>query len=229
VAKGMLDAFIVNAPLAHDPRITYLREERIPFVVHGREAAQVDYPFFDIDNALVSELATELVCDLGHSRIALLNGPDVAAFARDRSSGFLRTLDRRSIEPSPALLFNGPLTESFGYATTLKLLGGTLGVPPTAIVCSSTSVAQGAYRAVRDRGLQVGQDVSIVSHDDDIPELPAVAFAPPLTVTRSPLTDACRPLAELLVASIRNGGSPPAGRVATPELIVRSSTGPALR
>lgn len=69
--------------------------------------------------------------------------------------------------------------------------------------------------------------MSVVAHDDDVPGLLAEAFAPPLTATRAPFTDACVPLAELLLAAIA-GRTPPdqLQQVAQPALAARASTAP---
>jgi LacI family transcriptional regulator len=226
LAKGSLDGFILNAPRPDDPRIAFLTAEGAHFVVHGRETPDAAHAYFDIDNGLVSALAVDLLCDLGHERIGLINGPSVMSFAAQRRAAFESTLLRRATPSHPEFIFEGPMTESFGYTMALRALAGTLGPPPTAFVCGSTLSAGGAYRAVEDRGLRVGHDVSIVSHDDDVPDVPATAFSPALTVTRAPLTDACGPLADILLESVRGNVVASLQRVATPDLIVRASTGP---
>ena len=122
------------------------------------------------------------------------------------------------------IVASGPMTESAGYVTALRMLNGTI-ERPTAFVCASTLVARGVYRAVADRGLSIAGDVSIISHDDDVPDLLADTFTPPLTTTFAPLTDACAPLAELLMAAIA-GGQKSLQRTDTPSLGIRRSTGP---
>jgi LacI family transcriptional regulator len=73
----------------------------------------------------------------------------------------------------------------------------------------------------------VGDDVSIISHDDVLPHLLAENFAPPLTVTRLPIRDAGPILAKMMMA--RLAGTPPRDlqRTDKVDLIVRGSTGPA--
>jgi len=225
VGKGILDGFILNTPLTDDPRIAYLDEQGIPFVVHGRSGADADYPYFDIDNNAVSALAAGLLCDLGHTRIALLNGPSERAYARDRRQGFETLLASRGLSAPEAFIFEGALNEGYGYTTALRALGGTLGPAPTAFICASTAIAAGVLRAVADRGLSVPEDVSVVAHDDDVPQYLAAGFSPPLTVTRAPLTDACEPLADILLARIEKREDAPLQRRVPPEFVVRRSTG----
>lgn len=227
LAKGLLDGFILNAPAPDDRRIAYLEAEGARFVVHGRSRPDAGYPYYDLDNRTVSAMAAELLADLGHRRIALINGPAAHAYAADRLLGFAAALAARGLATPPAFVMEGGLGTTHGYVSALKALGGTLGAVPTAFVCASTEVAAGVYRAVADRGLTIPGDVSVVAHDDDVPGLAAEAFAPPLTVTRSAFTDACAPLADLLIAAI--DGRTPADKlqqVARPALLVRASTSP---
>ena len=225
VGKGILDGFILNAPRQNDPRIAYLTERNIPFVVHGRTSAEVNYPYYDIDKYQVSALAVDMLCDLGHRRIALINGPTEYSYTHDRRQGFVEALARRGLHTPEAFIFDGTLSETHGYTAALRSLGGTLGPAPTAFVCASTTVAVGVFRAIADKGLRVPEDISVIAHDDDVPQYPAVSFSPPLTVTRSPLTDACEPLADILLARIAKPLAAPQQVRAEPTFVVRHSTG----
>ena len=68
--------------------------------------------------------------------------------------------------------------------------------PPTAFLASSIILALGIKRAIRESGLRPGRDVSIITHDDELPYLQANKFNPPLTAVTSSI---CR--AGYLVAS----------------------------
>jgi len=228
LAKGTLDGFILKAPRPNDPRITFLKEKGARFVVHGRSGPEADYPYYDIDNHQVSALPAGMLCDLGHSRIALINGPAEHAYTTERCQGLINTLVQRELPPTPArFVMHGPLSESHGYVSALKALSGTLGVRPTAFLCASTWTAVGVLRAIADKGLRIPEDVSVVAHDDDVPGLPIAGFVPTLTATRSPLTDASTHLAEILLAAIE-GKQPELGlqRRIQPEFRIGRSTGP---
>ncbi len=228
VAKGTLDGFIINAPQPADLRIAFLEGEGANFVVHGRGTADAAYPYYDIDNSGVSATAVDLLCDLGHRRIALLNGPGELAFAIDRRAGFQAALARRGRATPAPFMIDGPMTEDQGYLMTLRMLSGSLGPVPTALVCGSTLLAAGAMRAAFEQGHSLPTDLSIIAHDDHLPQLSAGSFAVPLTTTSSPLTDACEPLADLLLARIADETDTAVlQRVVEAQLIIRRSTGPA--
>lgn len=227
VASGSVDGIIVSAPTVDDDRIATLRERGFPFVVHGRTADRVPYAFFDIDNDGAFAAATGLLADLGHQRIALLNGPAGLAFVAQREAAFRRITTARGIHIPQRFITHDEMSEEVGYRHAAMMLAGLDGPPPTAFLCSSTLMALGVIRAANARGLKIGTDVSIIAHDDVLPHLRSEHFSPALTVTRSPIRDAGTALAEMIVAHI--GGTDPLKlqRIVSVDLIARSSTGPA--
>lgn len=227
LAKGVVDGFIVNTPRPQDPRIAYARQHGAAIVVHGRTAPDVDYAYFDIDNRGLSRESASFLYELGHRRIALINGPADHAFAIERRAGIVDALAARGLPLPEEFVFSEKMSETHGYRSALRALGGSLGKRPTAFVCASTPIAAGVLRAASDRGLKVPEDLSIIAHDDDVPQYRSAEMTPALTVTHSPLTDACTPLVDLLAAQL--AGKPVDASLQIQhraDLIVRQSTGP---
>jgi LacI family transcriptional regulator len=225
VASGSVDGMIVSAPELVDERIATLSERDFPFVVHGRTGDRVPYAFFDIDNDGALASATSLLADLGHKRIALLNGPAGLAFVAQRETGFRRVLGSRSIHVPGRFVSHDEMSEDQGYRRAAHLLAGLDGPAPTAFICSSTLQALGVIRAAAAQGLQVGSDISIIAHDDVLPHLRSEHFTPALTVTRSPIRDAGTALAEMMVARIGGADARKLQKIVSADLIVRNSTG----
>lgn len=225
VEKNTLDGFILNAPEKNDPRISYLREHGIPFVVHGR-TDEADYAYYDIDNESLSGDALSLLANLGHQRIAFLNGPKAFSFSASRLTGFKKAAVRKGLTIPDFAIHHGLLTEDYGYSAALSLLSGHEGTPPTAIICASTLIAAGAFRAANDLNISIPTDLSIIAHDDAVPQMRAVNFNPALTVTRAPFRDACAPLAKA-ICDLLDGVLPTdLQTIERAELIIRDSTGP---
>ena len=221
--RDILDGFILNAPEVDDPRVAFLQERGIPFVLHGQDRSKPNYPTYGIDNAEVSRASVKLLSQLGHGRIALINGELKAAYACDRADGFLQAMHTCGL--SADLVRHEASLESHGYTNALDLLSQDN--PPTAFVCASTLIASGVMKAVRDRGLSIPADVSVIAHDDALPQTRAINFEPALTVTRAPLRDACEPLANMLVDHLNGTPAKDLNVILKAEMIVRGSTGPA--
>ncbi len=207
--RGILDGFILNAPLIDDPRVAYLQSKGIPFVMHGKHSATADYPYYAIDNARVSADAVDYLVARGHRRIAFLNGEAHHAFAAERRQGFDAAMARAGLKVPDWAIRNAPPSVDYGFDAATALLTARDGAPPTAIVCASTLIAVGVLRAAQLLGIEVPQDLSVVAHDDGLPQVVSDELETPLTVTRSPLREACVPLAEHMVALLE--GAEPAG------------------
>lgn len=223
--RDILDGFILNAPEPNDPRVAFLLEQGIPFVLHGQTGGDVKYPFFTIDNHKVTADAVNLLVNLGHRRIALLNGDLRHAYAVDRLEGFRAGCAAAGFGVPDYFVTTDTPTESAAYVTALRMLSAEF--PPTAIICASTAMAAGVYRAAQDRGINIPGDLSVVAHDDALPLVRAINFEPALTVTRAPLRDACVPLANQLIDHIDGAAAADLQTRESAELIVRGSTGPA--
>lgn len=224
-ASGSVDGMIVSAPTLDDERIATLQERGFPFVVHGRASEHPPYAFFDIDNDGAFAAATTLLADLGHRRIALLNGPAGLAFAAQREAAFRRVAAARGLFIPDRFVTHDDMSEDVGHRRAAAMLAADL--PPTAFLCASTLMALGVMRAAAERGLGIGTDISVIAHDDVLPHLRSEHFSPPLTVTRSPIRQAGTALAEMVVARIDGANPLQLQRTVPVDLIARASTGAA--
>ncbi len=225
-ARGAVDGIIVHGPRMSEPRITLLSELGMPFVVHGRASEETtSYSWLDTNNGRAFERATEFLLDLGHRRIALINGLEFMDFAHRRRAAFGRALAARGLSPDPALMRSEEMTEVYGFRTAREML--TQDAPPTAFLVSSMITAIGVRRAIQEAGLVMGRDVSVITHDDDLSYLKNGHDVPIFTATRSSVRDAGRHAAEMLLAQIRFPGRALQTQLMEAELIIGTSTGPA--
>lgn len=225
---GAVDGVVVQAPHLHDPRVTLLNELKIPYIVHGRlVSSETGYGWLDIDNRGAFKKATKLLTDLGHSRIALLNGPENLTYALHRRQGYEAALSENALHADPSYMFSGVMTEENGYREAKRVL--QMANRPTALLVSSMLMVSGAIRACHELGLAIGKQVSIIGHDDGLPFMNAEGLVPSLTTTTSSIRDAGTRVAELLLARIEDPDGPLPGELWNVDLIVRGSTGPAPR
>ena len=223
--NGSVDGLMVQGPRIEDPRIATLQEVGLPFIVHGRSANPEDYSWLDVENRAAFHQATDLLLDLGHRRIALLNGMEDFDFAHRRRVGFERALRARGLSADPALVVCDEMTEAFGHRSAMAMMQSD--DPPTAFLTSSILVAFGVRRAATETGLVLGRDISVVTHDDGLSYLQNTGGRPAFTATRSSIQMAGRRAAEILIDLARNPEKGPVQELWPVELTLGQSTGPA--
>ncbi len=227
-ARGVVDGVILQGPALDDMRIPVLNDIGLPFVVHGRSTGiEAPYSWVDVNNRRAFKRATEFLIHLGHRRIALLNGLENMDFAHRRRGGYIAALEEAGIAADPDLMCTDEMTEGFGYARTRLLLN--TGNPPTAILCASILSAIGIRRAIEDAGLQMGHDISVITHDDDLSYLQNGTDVPIYTATRSSVRHAGELVAENLIRLVGDPSLAPLQTMLEAELVVGRSTGPAPR
>lgn len=224
-ARGYVDGIIVHGPVPDDPRIPLLRDIGVPFVVHGRTGTCDDtFSWVDVNNRRSFDRGTSYLLELGHRRIGLLNGIETHDFAIRRRLGYEDALNRAGVAPDPALDVGGEMTEMSGFRGASQMLDGDN--PPSAFMCSSIVSAIGIRRAAEARGLKLGHDVSVVIFDDVLSYMRNDEAAPIFTALKSPVREAGRICAEMLIDIIRNPGTPPRSELLESEFVVGNSTGP---
>jgi len=224
--RGTVDGVILHGPKMNDARIDLLTHLGLPFVVHGR-ASGIDTPYswLDVNNRSGFRRATDFLMDLGHHKIALLNGLETMDFAHRRRRGFEDAHAARTIPVRADLMRSGEMTEHYGYSATCDMLDQP--DPPTAFLVSSIISALGVRRAIEERGLVMGRDVSIITHDDQLSYLTNGADVPVFTATRSSVRTAGRMLSKMLLDQISAPTLATQNQLLEVELTVGQSTGPA--
>jgi LacI family transcriptional regulator len=214
------DGLIVARTRRKDSRIRYLTEMRFPFVAIGRTETSLAYAHVDGDGETAFRAATERLIGLGHRRIAFVAAPSAFTFGKLRRRGWASAMEAAGLAHDAVL--EGELTEFGGLAAARTLLAAT--PTPTALLCATDRIAIGAMRAVKEAGLTVGRDVSIVGHDN----ISATAFSePPLSTMELSMVDVGTRVADMLIALI-GGADPRDHSEVLPVIpIERASVGPA--
>jgi len=224
-AKRSIDGVILHGPRIDDNRIKLLRELGLPFVVHGRSTdEQGEYSWIDVNNRKSFQRATEFLLQLGHRKIALINGLEEMDFAARRRQGFEDALLSHDIQPNPAWMHTAEMTENYGHKITTKLLA--MGNHPTAFLVSSMITAYGVRRAVEEAGLKLGNDISVICHDDALSYFDHDQDVPLFTATRSSVREAGKQAAAMLLQKIASRDPlAPQTTLFEAQLIVGKSTG----
>ncbi|MEO9649912.1 MAG: substrate-binding domain-containing protein [Roseobacter sp.] len=222
---GAVDGVIVQAPARDDQRISFLSDLKIPFVVHGRATAvTAPYAWLDVNNKSAFQTGTEYLISLGHHRIALVNGQEKMDFAIRRREGYTEAVMSAGLSLDQNLMSSADMSEPNGYAAACRFLD--LDDPPTAFIASSIVLALGIKRAIRERGLRLGVDVSVLSYDDDISYLPNTGDTPLFTTMRSSVKAAGAHCARMLIDLITTPDAPLPTELWEAEFVLGTSTGP---
>jgi len=199
-----------------------LVERGLPIVLVNGYAEGIDAPFISDDDAAAMDLAVTHLVSMGHRRIGLAVGPLRFVPVVRKRAAFIEAVVRQtgvSPEEAAGLVSHSLFGLEGGQAAAHHLLG--LGV--TAMVCGSDLMALGAIRTVRQRGLRVPEDVSVVGYDDSR----LIPFTdPPLTTVRQAVPAMATAAVQALLDSVNHSPAPRDEFVFRPELIVRGSTGP---
>ena len=200
-----------------------LLEKSIPLVDLDRQSGLHNVDTVILDNQLGATLATRHLVELGHRRVAMISGPRHLSNARKRLDAFRKTLrSTRIVVPKEYVVF-GDFREQSGQIAAERLL--SLRTPPTAILVANNEMMAGALFAIRQRGVKIPRDLSLVGFDD---ARWAQYSDPPLTVVSQPTEQMGQKAAELLLGRLH--GERRANTVMfKPELIVRRSTCPPKR
>ncbi|HZN77391.1 MAG TPA: LacI family DNA-binding transcriptional regulator [Micromonosporaceae bacterium] len=218
-ARATDGVILVMSDLA-PPMHAELRRLNVPVVVVDPAGVPaMDVPTIGATNWSGGLAATEHLLSLGHRRIGFIAGPKRLMCSRARLDGYRAGLEAAGIQLTEDLIQQGDFYHESGFEGATSLL--TMANPPTAIFASSDQMAFGVYEAVRQRGLRVPGDISVVGFDD----LPEVRWAsPPMTTVRQPLAEMGL-LAARTVLRLAQGEDIESPRVElATDLVVRDST-----
>jgi LacI family transcriptional regulator len=215
--RGRVDGLVVMAP---DVALASLQSipSDLPLVLLNSTADGRDA--ITIDNYGGALLMMRHLGELGHRRIAFINGPAQNADARERLRGFRKAMRGLGITATRRLEVAGDFTEESGHAAARKILA--LKPRPTAIFAANDSMAVGALAALAEAGVEVPRAMSVTGFDD----IPIARYvAPPLTTIRVDMADLGRRAFSLLLNAIEQPAAS-AGRrdCLTTALIIRKSS-----
>lgn len=204
VQKQVDGVLLVPARSSAEP-IHFLQQHGIAVVVLDRRVPGATVDIVRCDSREAAQYLTQLLLALGHRRIGMLSGPVDVSTASDRVAGYHRAFAAARLEAPQDLVFADAYTVAGGQRMATCALAVT--PPPTALFAANNFIGIGAYHVLRDQGLRVPEDISLVAFDD-LP--PTVALDPFLTVAAQPAEEMGRRATELLLKRLsQHDGEPP--------------------
>jgi LacI family transcriptional regulator len=180
--NGYSGAFLLGFTL-HDDWVKQLNKTNVPTVLldnYIEHNSHVGYVGTDSYEGI--DLAVDHLKNLGHKKIAFLNGSKNSMVSEQRQQAFLSSLSKHGLEPNEGLM-------EYGYYVpdcAKDHVPGFLSKGATAIMCASDLIATGVITELNRQGLKVPKDISVIGFDD----LPIAAqLTPSLTTIRQDRVD----------------------------------------
>ncbi|MBN9392916.1 MAG: LacI family DNA-binding transcriptional regulator [Chloroflexi bacterium] len=204
LTQGTADGLLLILPRNAEAYLETLRRRKFPYVLVDHQGIDELGPSVGASNWQGGYDATSYLIGLGHKRIGFITGTPELGCAVRRLDGYKAALHDHGLPLDPNLIREGDFYQPTGYKGGVDLLN--LPDRPTAIFASNDMMAFGVMEAVREQGLSIPKDMSIIGFDD-IPM--AANVHPRLTTVRQPLEQMGRVATTMLLDLINNPDQQP--------------------
>ena len=217
---GRVDG-VIMAPLTEDEDgPSFFSQFGLPIVFVDRVTKDGEkFSSVLTDNAKGAQLATEYLISHGHRKIAMIGGPCSTTPGKKRADGYRAALTKGEITFLNEYFIESDFSEAGGYAAMSQLL--EIDAPPTAVFVANNLMTMGALHALRDRGVSVPGEISIIGFDDlECAEL----INPPLTVIARDARLQGSQAMDLMIKHLNHGrATPPEHSMVDVHLVERGS------
>lgn len=214
---------IITVPSGSNPTFLEQTNEYVPIILVDRHYENTTLPFVVTNNFRGGYMAASLLYRNGHRDIACIQGPPSAMPNKKRVEGYLSVLKENGIEDL-AIVAGNEFSVQNGYLETKLLLNREK--RPTAIFALSNNIGMGVIKAVREAGLRIPDDISLVSFDNYL----YLDFLEPAITRVGQMVDEMGKMAvKLLNESISNHKEIKSQIELSPEMILRDSVSPLLQ
>ncbi len=159
-----IDGLIISPVGKESEHLIKANHKNIPIVLIDRYFLDLKLPFVGSDNFKGSFEATDYLIQNGHTRIAFIQGIRGTTVNQDRLNGFIEAFKTNNIPLDSSLIVGENFGEQNGYVETRILVH--LENKPTAIFAASNLISLGSLKALYEENLNVPNDMSIISFDD---------------------------------------------------------------
>lgn len=215
--KDRVDGIILLSPLEEKEYVEELKRKNIPVVLLDNQYEHEDVPSVLVDNYQGGYEAAGHLISLGHTKIAYIGGPPEFLSVTERKRGYVQALNEAGLTPFGTEYCG--FTVSSGYEVAQRWIREDK--LPTAIFCGDDFIALGVVQALREEGIRVPQDISVVGFDD---QQFVGEFYPRLTTVRQPEAQMGNIGVDILLKLINGEVMPPAVTKLAPQLLIREST-----
>jgi len=201
--SGSLEIFFIFLDLCLDRGLSsdqedkilgFMKKNHIPYIILNRWVNDKFTNYINVDDTLAAYNATLYLISNGHRKIAFVGGNENFRNSKLRVKGYTQALEDNGIIVRDEYIRQGYYTERYGYQMADDLM--ELEDKPTAVLFSSDMIAIGFLNHIRELGLNVPNDFSIIGWGD----FPASSYVtPPLTTIHIPNAELGAQAAKMLI------------------------------
>ncbi|WP_375748680.1 LacI family DNA-binding transcriptional regulator [Vibrio sp. HN007] len=218
LSSKKVDGLILVSDMLTDSDILHICEKLPATMILNRYIPEISNKCITIDNELGGFLAVEHLIEKGHTKIGCITGQLSKVDSRDRLQGYRNALAKHGINYDPNLVVEGRFDHKGNNESVTRLLDRDLDM--TAIFCMNDNIAVTAYSTCLERGMKIGQDISIVGYDN-------VSYSqhmnPGLTTIDFPVKEMALEGAEGVLSILSGKGTEHIETRLSPQLIERGS------
>lgn len=217
------DGFVVfHPPIENFPRLEDVARRKRILVIGGSQTS-TSLHCVDSQNFNAARQAVKHLVELGHERIAMINGPMNSTNAIDRHHGFISQMEASGLTVRDEFILDTDSTR--GGAPIMAQLTRILRAAerPTAILACGYYLSLDVMILLRRMALKIGRDVSLIGFDDP---KSASLLDPPLTAVQQPLEEMGARAYQRIVSMISGHNPSPRIELLPTSLAIRESTGP---
>ncbi len=159
--KAPIDGVILVTPLVDDIRITQMEQQRIPCVIIGRPAQQLEISYVDIDNVGLVAAVVRRIHEKGFRNFYLINSEENKTISIDRAKGFCEALEEYP-DATGQSVFGLESSRAEGRRLSFPVMKKGM-----AFIASDGNVARGIWAAAQDAGFDPSSDILIYSLGED--------------------------------------------------------------
>ena len=192
----------------------------IPVVLVNRTLATYHGSQILLDNFQAGYIAAMHLIELNHKQIGFICGPKTSTASYQRYQGYCQAISNFGVCNTADYYYESDLTMEGGYQVA-KLLLDAPSPPPSAIIIANDLAAIGFMNGIKEAGLRIPEDLSIVSFDN-------ISFSAAagidLTTVDQHVQDICHSAAKVMLTHLSDSQSIPETVIITPTLVIRKTT-----
>lgn len=159
-----VDGLIIHSGGLSDEDILETIKETPATVLLNRFIPEIAENCIVLDDVLGGYLATKHLLEQGHTKIGCITGPLQQIDCQERLQGYRNALAEHGIEYDKNLIIEGTFALENNHLAPTKLLDRDTNL--TAIFCLNDQIALGVYGVLRERNIDIGEDISVVGYDN---------------------------------------------------------------